>query len=229
MRRYIAVLGLCLLLAESAHGVGNSLAERWARTLGGTSRQLKNASYAEALRTLDDLSAEMLAVLGPGEETTYVLVVPLIQRAVAEAGMGERASAIWHWQMAQTLYPASAKTDLSMFGEPGAFLKANLLADPAPEACPHSPDEVLPKVAKTVEPIYPEGARQFRSSGIVIVSLRIGADGKPAEPRIVKRLGAPLDYAALQALKGWTFTPPSRDGQPVESNACLTIQFKLTR
>ncbi len=35
--------------------------------------------------------------------------------------------AIWHWHMAQTLYPKSADSDLSMFGEPGADLKKHLL------------------------------------------------------------------------------------------------------
>ncbi len=80
---------------------------------------------------------EMLRILGPSDATTYVLAVPLIQLALAEEGSGNRGAALWHWHMAQTLYPKTAESDLSMFGEPGAFLKRNLLSNPTRESCLH--------------------------------------------------------------------------------------------
>jgi TonB family protein len=130
--------------------------------------------------------------------------------------------------MAQTLFPKTADSDLSMFGAPGELLKQNLLANPRPEKCASNPEAMArPRVEKRVEPSYPRGAREFRERGIVIIEIKIGADGLPSEPRIVKPLSAPLSYAALESLRNWTFTPATVDGKPVESTFCMTINFKL--
>ena len=217
------------MLAANAYAVEKHYADEWNSKLASTSQMLKNGAYGEALPILKGVLTEMLSVLGPSEATTYVLVVPLIQISLAEAGLGNRGAAVWHWHMAQTLYPKAAGSDLSMFGDPGAFLKKNLLSDPTPEACKHDRPEgtVLPKVVKTVEPLYPEGARKFRVRGLVIIDVIIGADGVAREPRLVKPLEAPMALTALEALRNWTFAPAQLNGKPVETRFCLTVNFKL--
>lgn len=215
-------------LTVNAHAVEKRYVDSWSSKLATTSQLLKDGAYAQALTILKDVTDEMFRVLGPGDATTYVLSIPLIQIALAEAGLGDRRAALWHWHMAQTLYPKTADSDLSMFGEPGEFLKKNLLSNPTPEKCAPRPEGMTPpKVSKTIEPLYPEGARKFRERGIVIVDLKIGVDGVPSEPRVVKPLSAPLTYAALGALRSWTFTPAMLDGKPIESSFCITVNFKL--
>jgi len=224
----LSLIVMFLTIAPSAMAVDKAVADRWAGQLATTTAMLKAKSYQSALPILRNLTNEMMGTLGPGDETTYVLVVPLIQIALAEEGLGDHDAAMWHWDMAQTLYPKAAESDLSMFGDPGAVFKRNILADPNPAECPKPrEDETRPAVVTHVPPQYPEGARKFRERGIVIMWLKIRPDGSTAEPRVVKPLPAPLTYSALEAARMWKFKPAERDGKAVEANFCLTINYKL--
>jgi len=204
-------------------------AREWNVKLSKTAQLLKAGSYSQALPELDAITAEMLGTLGPDEKNTYFLVVPLIQRAIAEAGMGDERAAVWHWHMAQTLDPRAAGANLSAFGEPGALLQRHLLASPRMESCAqeHPKGMVLPKALRTVEPQFPEGSRLAREKGIVIIDVTVGADGVPREPRLIKPLSGSLSYSAMDAVRQWTFAPATLDGKPAETTFCLTINFKL--
>jgi TonB family protein len=224
----IVLIAIMILIASPAAAVEKSIAERWNSRLVTTTAMLKAGSYKEALPILTSVTSDMLSMLGPGDEATYVLVVPLIQIAIAEEGAGDHAAALWHWDMAQTLYPKAAETDLSSFGALGETLKRNILSNPNPPACIHvAGKEPMAKVIEHFSPKYPEGPRLFRESGIVIMNLTIGADGSVSEPRVVKPLPAPLTYAALEAVRLWKFAPATVDGKPVASNFCLTVNYKL--
>jgi TonB family protein len=228
--RFVAILLITMLLASPAAAVEKRIAERWGANLVTTTKMLKAGSYDQALPILKNTIDEMLLILGPGDETTYVFIVPLIQTALAEEGLGDHAAAIWHWQMAQTLYPKAAESDLSGFGAPGEALKRNILSNPNPPACLHSGSkEPRAKVLKTFPPKYPEGARQFRERGIVIVNLTIAEDGSISEPRVVKPLPTPLTYAALESIRLWKFAPATVDGNAIQSDFCITVNYKLTK
>lgn len=217
-----------LLVAPHAAAVENWHAEHWATQLQHTASLLKEGQHEEALPKLKKLLRRMVEVLGPGDEAPHLLAIPLIQRALAEAGTGDYASALWHWQMAQTIIPKAAEADLSMFGDEGSFLKSNLLNDPRLESCPRADKETSPPtITKRVAPHYPEGARAFRSSGIIIIYVTVGVDGIPRQARIVKPLETTLDYSALEALRSWRFAPATRAGVPVEAGYCLTVQYEL--
>lgn len=230
MKNRVRFIVLLLMFggASSSIAVENVIADRWAKQLATTSDMLKAKSYQPALPILHRITSEMLEILGPSDEATYLLTVPLIQIALAEEGLGDHDDAIWHWHMAQTLYPKAAESDLSMFGDPGAVLQKNILANPNPESCVRPKDgQPRAKVSKTVDPKYPEGARLFRARGIVIIDLIIRKDGSVAEPRVVKPLPSPLTYAALEAIRTWRFLPSEVDGKAIESTFCLTINYKL--
>lgn len=221
---------LALLFAGEARAVDPKHAQSWIATISTTSQLLKDGSYERALPLLNKVTKEMLDVLAPTHDSRLVLLVPLIQTAIAEAGMGDRPAALWHWHMAQTLDPAAGHSDLSMFGEPGQFLKQNILADPNASNCPSKPlpkNVSPPKIEKIVEPSYPEGSRLSRASGLVILAVKIGTDGTTSEPRLVKSLQAPFDYAAMEALRGWRFSPALEDGKPVETTFCVTLRYRL--
>jgi TonB family protein len=223
-----AIYALLFALALDAGAVEQWRAEQWTKQLKKTSVLLKKGSYKEALPILRRVNSEMLEALGPGEAATYGLVVPLIQTALAEVGSGDRTAGLWHWHMAQTLYPKSAESDLSAFGEPGAFLKRNILAIPRPVECPGSnKPNTMPRPISRVEPNFPRGAAIFGTQGAFVVAVRILPDGTVAEPRIVKPLPAPLAYAALEALRKWKFEPATLDGKPVEMAFCLTVNYKV--
>jgi TonB family protein len=226
---FIASAVCIAMLAADAHAVQPGRAEEWNATLVTTSRMIKSGEYAKALPILSGLMTEMLRILGPSDATTYVLAVPLIQLALAEAGTGNQKAALWHWYMAQTLYPKTAESDLSMFGDPGTYLKKNILKNPRRDDCrrEHPEGYVPPKVVKNVQPVYPQGMRDFKVRGLVVIDVTIGADGIPREPRLVQPLATPVALTALEALRNWTFKPAEVKGKPIESTFCLTINFKL--
>ena len=221
------ILSATLLLTLTASAVEKAQADAWTNQLKKTSALLKQAKYAEALPILRKLNREMLDSLGPGDEATYVLIVPLIQTAIAEVGSGERAAGIWHWHMAQTLYPKSAESDLKAFGEPGAVLKRNILTTPRLKQCQASKATTAPSPTLKRPPEYPRGAKQFGNQGDFIVDVKIRADGSVAEPRIVRPLPTPLAYAALEAVRVWQFKPATQDSKPVDVNFCLAVHFEI--
>jgi len=79
-----------------------------------------------------------------------------------------------------------------------------------------------------VEPLYPREARAERIEGTVMVRLQIGADGHVKSSRELSG-PAPLVPAALEAVREWRFIPALRNGQPVESEKDVSIEFQLSR
>jgi TonB family protein len=77
-----------------------------------------------------------------------------------------------------------------------------------------------------VKPVYPETARAQNVQGVVILELRIGADGSVVDARILRSIPL-LDDAALTAARQWQFRPVLLNGVPVEVIMNATINFSL--
>jgi TonB family protein len=76
------------------------------------------------------------------------------------------------------------------------------------------------------EPEYPEAARLGRIQGPVVLDVRIGRDGAIQNVKWVSgRLV--LANAAIAAVKQWQFRPHMVQGQPVEMQTKVTLNFKL--
>jgi TonB family protein len=77
-----------------------------------------------------------------------------------------------------------------------------------------------------VEPEYPEQARQQQLQGAVVLELRAGRDGAIQEIRLVS--GEPLlAGSAIAAVKQWRFKPLVVNGQAVEMETKVTLNFRL--
>jgi protein TonB len=83
-----------------------------------------------------------------------------------------------------------------------------------------------PTKIKDVRPVYPEVAQAARVQGVVIVEVRIEADGTVSDARILRSIPL-LDEAALDAVKQWEFTPTLHNGVPVPVIATMTVNFRL--
>ncbi len=83
-------------------------------------------------------------------------------------------------------------------------------------------------VLQRVEPEYPEEARKQRIQGAVVLDVRIGRDGAIQD---VKRVSGQrsLAAAAIAAVKRWRFKPRIVQGQPVEMETRITLNFRLPR
>lgn len=78
-------------------------------------------------------------------------------------------------------------------------------------------------------PVYPAQARRRNQQGIVLVEVRLDAQGLLREIRLLRSSGVEsLDRSALDAVAGWRFRPETQDGQPVPSRVHIPIEFALS-
>lgn len=77
-----------------------------------------------------------------------------------------------------------------------------------------------------VKPSYPPLARQARIQGIVVLQAVIGKDGSIQNLKVVS--GHPmLAPAALEAVKQWKYKPYYLNGEPVEVDTTINVNFTL--
>ena len=78
-----------------------------------------------------------------------------------------------------------------------------------------------------VPPMYPAEARRQHVEGAVVLAVRIGKDGQIEDLQPVSGPGALLQ-AAGDAVRQWTYQPYLLNGQPVEVNTTVTVNFSLS-
>lgn len=82
-------------------------------------------------------------------------------------------------------------------------------------------------LVRKVTPEYPPIARTAHIQGSVQLSAVIGKDGKIENVQVIS--GHPmLAQAALNAVKQWRYKPYVLNGQPVEVQTTITVNFTLT-
>jgi TonB family protein len=84
-----------------------------------------------------------------------------------------------------------------------------------------------PRIAKSVNPVYPEAARQARISGLVLLNVRVDKSGNIKDVMALKSVDESLSRAAIEAVKQWKYEPYIKDGKPVEIVFTVTINFQL--
>ncbi len=86
-----------------------------------------------------------------------------------------------------------------------------------------------PEVIKSVEPVYPDIAKNLGTAGRVYVQMLIDVDGRVIRADVARSSGnASLDEAAIEAAKKWLFTPAiAPGGKPVRVWVMQPFVFKL--
>lgn len=78
-----------------------------------------------------------------------------------------------------------------------------------------------------IQPAYPPLARQARIQGAVVLQAEISKDGSIENLRLVS--GHPmLAPAAIDAVKQWKYKPYYLNGEPVEVETQITVNFSLS-
>jgi protein TonB len=104
---------------------------------------------------------------------------------------------------------------------------------PAPGAVVSAADHVqlspqtAQNVSVSVPPDYPLLARQMKVQGAVILQALISREGSIQELQIVSGPSI-LAAAAREAVKQWRFKPYYQSGQPVETQARITVNFTIS-
>jgi protein TonB len=83
-----------------------------------------------------------------------------------------------------------------------------------------------PKKVMDVKPEYPDDARAAKIEGVVILGIVIGEDGSVIGTNVLRSIPA-LDQAAVDAVRQWVFEPTVLNGEPVEIEMAITINFTL--
>jgi protein TonB len=131
---------------------------------------------------------------------------------------------------------AAAPAPSSLGLTPNADPKALAVIGNAPVAVPKASSQVLKVsqgvseglILKKVQPRYPSQALQMRMEGSVQLQATIGKDGSISNLKIMSG-DALLARSAQDAVKQWKYKPYYLNGEPVEIQTQITINFKLPR
>jgi protein TonB len=77
-----------------------------------------------------------------------------------------------------------------------------------------------------VKPVYPDDARAAGIQGVIVLDIVIGEDGSVIEARVLRSIPE-LDQAAIDAVGQWKFESTLLNGEPVEIEMNVTVNFTL--
>lgn len=77
-----------------------------------------------------------------------------------------------------------------------------------------------------VDPVYPEAARAAGTQGLVVLDARIAPDGSVSRLRPITGPDL-LTQAALAAVQSWKYLPYRQDGQAVDVETTISVDFRL--
>jgi len=120
--------------------------------------------------------------------------------------------------------PQSLRTSSLATVEGPAKAGGSLLAALQPVDLPEDFSTKL--ILQRVEPSYPTQARQAGLQGLVVMRAWIGKDGKIQDVKLI-RGSLLLGEAAYHAVKQWRYKPYLLNGQAVETQTYVTLDFKL--
>ena len=113
----------------------------------------------------------------------------------------------------RTACPLRARSD----GEPRGFTVTH-----GPTRTNNPVEEA--QLIRKVPPSYPPLAKQARVEGVVRLAATIGTDGKLHNIRVLS--GHPLlSGAAVAAVQQWRYTPTRLNGNPVEAETQIDVNF----
>ncbi len=90
------------------------------------------------------------------------------------------------------------------------------------------PCATAPKPLSEISPFYPEKARQERKEGTVVLKLTINKDGAVSDVHVVNGIEKDIDQAAVEAVGQWKFSPGTYQGNPVDVELSVSVNFRLT-
>jgi TonB family protein len=82
-----------------------------------------------------------------------------------------------------------------------------------------------PKELHTLIPAYPEELRQQRVQGQVGLQVAIDEKGTVIQVKVAKSLHPYLDFAAVQAVRQWTYEPAIQNGKPIPVIVKVAMNF----
>ena len=117
----------------------------------------------------------------------------------------------WQWQQAWNRLEVDAT--LNAEPQPGLPLRV-------------SPETMDRQIVYKVDPVYPDAARRAGLQGLVVLDAVIAPDGTVKHLRAVAGAEA-LSAAAVDAVQSWKYMPYRVQGQAVEVETTVSVDFRL--
>ena len=105
--------------------------------------------------------------------------------------------------------------------------EASAAVDPRPgQPLRVSPETMDRQIVYKVDPVYPDAARRAGTQGLVVLNAVIAQDGSV---RRLRPVAGPvlLAQSALDAVRSWRYTPYRSEGQAVEVETTISVDFRL--
>jgi len=85
------------------------------------------------------------------------------------------------------------------------------------------------RLLNKVQPTYPATAKAAGIEGTVILNAIIGMNGTPLSLRVMNSEVDPeLAHAAVEAVSKWRYSPTLLNGEPIEVDTTIIVNFKLS-
>ena len=89
-------------------------------------------------------------------------------------------------------------------------------------------DLQAPKLVNKVQPVYPPEAKAAGIQGIVILHAIIAMEGSPLSLRVMNSdINPELARAAVEAVSKWRYRSTLLNGEPIEVDTTIMVNFKL--
>jgi TonB family protein len=203
-------------------------AEKTDQAVNSTPQQKLSSAVSASVAPPEkpQLHAQSGQATGPQRPKSFVwtLSPPIVANRTVRGGTPENED-----PPAIQAPPGKASGDSLPVAAVGSWDSSAKLAPPQP--APQIPEQgdrlVASSLLYRVEPMYPPEAVQNRIEGTVKLRAVIGRDGR------VRGLGLvsgppPLVSAAMSAAREWRFIPALLNGEPVESETDINIEFRLS-
>jgi TonB family protein len=96
------------------------------------------------------------------------------------------------------------------------------------KAASTGPCATAPRPVSKTNPTYPEKARQKRKQGTVSLGLIVSKDGSATGVHVVNSVDKDIDQAAIDAVSQWRFEPGTYQGNPVDVELTVQVNFRLS-
>lgn len=79
-----------------------------------------------------------------------------------------------------------------------------------------------------IQPVYPQSAKSAGIQGTVILHAVIGLDGRPLSLQVKNsQIDPELAKSAVEAVSQWRYTPTLLNGEPIEVDTIIQVNFSL--
>lgn len=235
----LCLLSLAWALPPAAMAQAGYQGSRWWDEVKRIDRMLESGSWKRALRVLDRQVPEILRLSWSEPDLDRVLGRLALQRAIANANLGNENDALWYWHTAQNLDKSIADTDLAPYGKAAALFASHPLRQPGAvpagrdvKRSPFFASGVTPPRAQArddVPTVLENTAARDQYVAPVRVEVIIDAQGRLQQPVVeAPAIHHPaVLYGTLETIRSWSYDPATQDGKPVD---CLyEVEMDLSR